>query len=50
MHTYRALLKDTDNKIAYHLDEVEEVRPYANRPVVVGGDIDDVRRAVERFL
>ena len=44
------LLKDTDTTIAYHLDEVEEARPYANRPVVVGGDIDDVRRAVERFL
>ena len=44
------LLKDTDTTIAYHLDDVEEARPYANRPIPVGGDIDDVRRAVARFL
>lgn len=44
------LLKDTDTTIAYHLDDVEEARPYANRPIPVGGDVDDVRRAVEQFL
>jgi threonine synthase len=44
------LLKDTDTTIAYHLDEVEAVRPYANRPILVGGDPDEVRRAVAQFL
>ena len=44
------ILKDADTTLAYHLDDVEEVRAYANRPVVVGSDPDEVRRAVGRFL
>lgn len=44
------LLKDTDTTIAYHLDDVEAARPYANRPVVVGRDLDALRVALERFL
>lgn len=44
------LLKDTDTTIAYHLDEVEEARPYANRPVILPGTMDEVRATVERYL
>jgi threonine synthase len=44
------LLKDTDTTIAYHLDDADVVRPYANRPISVGADLDDIRRAVADFL
>lgn len=44
------LLKDTDTTIAYHLDDVEAARPYANRPLPAGATIDEVRQSIEKFL
>jgi threonine synthase len=44
------ILKDPDTTISYHMDDTGEAKGYVNRPVVVGHEIDEVRRTIESYL
>jgi threonine synthase len=44
------LLKDPDATISYHMDDTGQAKQRANRPIVLGPDPDDVRRAIESYL
>ncbi|MEO8285536.1 MAG: threonine synthase [Chloroflexota bacterium] len=44
------ILKDPDTTISYHMDDTGDAKRYVNQPVVVGSDIDDVRRTIESYL
>jgi threonine synthase len=44
------ILKDPDTTISYHMDDTDEAKSYVNRPVVVGGELDEIRRTIETYL
>ena len=44
------ILKDPDTTISYHMDDTDEEKSYVNRPVVVGGELGEIRRTIESYL
>jgi threonine synthase len=44
------ILKDPDTTISYHMDDTDEAKSHVNRPVVVGGEMDEVRRVISLYL
>ncbi len=43
------ILKDPDTTISYHMDDTDEAKQYTNRPIVLDGGLDEVRRTIERY-
>jgi threonine synthase len=44
------ILKDPDTTISYHMDDTDQAKQHANRPIVMGAEPDDVRRIIESYL
>jgi threonine synthase len=44
------ILKDPDTTISYHMDDTDQAKEHANRPVVLDADPDNIRRTIESYL